>query len=434
MNTRTTLFTSTAPRAWNRRDWMKASGLAAATLTAGGCRRAVAAEPIRVGILHSQTGTMAISEVSLRDAELFAVEEINRSGGVLGRPLEPIVEDPRSDMNNLFARKARKLLAEDRVPVVFGCWTSSSRKSIVPVFEELDRLLFYPLQYEGNESSPNVIYTGSTPNQQLLPAIDWLRSAAGGGKRRFFLIGSDYVFPRTGAYVIRKHLEATVPEATIVGTLYRPLGDSDFKSAVTAIKAASPDVIINLVNGESNVAFFRELGRQRLRAETLPVLSSSVGEDELRSFLPSEVAGHLAVWSYFQSLRTPRNQSFVQSYKEEHGFERVVDDPMMAAYCSVYLWKRAVEIAGSTDTAAVREALKEGVEFDGPAGRMRIDPKTQHVFKRCRIGRIRPDLQFDMVYESSRAIPPDPYPPDAFPGWGCDWTKSGLVRGEPVEI
>lgn len=432
MSTSNHSISSRAGRGFARRDWLRLGSGAAAAAVAGGCRRAPVSEPIRIGILHSQTGTMAISEVSLRDVALFAVDEINRAGGVLGRAVEPVVKDPRSNVNNLFARRARALLEEDRVAAIFGCWTSSSRKAVLPVVEELNGLLFYPLQYEGNESSRNIVYAGSTPNQQILPAIDWLRSEAGGSKRRFFLVGSEYVFPKTAAYVIARHLEATVPDSSIVGQQYKPLGSKDFGEVVAAIKSASPDVIINMVNGESNVAFFGELARQGISAATLPVLSTSVGEDELRSFLPELVQGHLAAWSYFQSLRDPRNKDFVSRYRDEFGIERVLDDPMVSAYCAVHLWKRAVKMAGSTEVDAVRAAFGHSVEFDGPGGLIRIDPRTQHAFKRCRIGRIRNDLQFDIVHESNRAIPPDPYPPDAFPGWACDWTKGGLVRGAPV--
>jgi urea transport system substrate-binding protein len=421
-------------RRLGRREWLKMGVAAAAAAPAGACRRVAGPDPIKVGILHSQTGTMAISEVSLRDVELFAIDEINRAGGILGRPVEAIVEDPRSNLNNLFPRRARKLLEEDRVSVVFGCWTSRARKAVLPVMEELNGLLFYPLQYEGNESSRSIVYLGSTPNQQILPAIDWLRSAAGGGKRRFFLVGSDYVFPRTASYIIARHLEATVPDATIVGTRYEPLGAKDFGGVVAAIKSAEADVVVNMINGDSNVAFFNELAKQGMAASAVPVLSTSVAEDELRSFLPGVVEGHLAAWSYFQTLRDPRNREFVRRYQEEYGVERVLDDPMVSAYCAVHLWKQAVEVAGSPEPDAVRAALARSIEFSGPGGPIRIDPKTHHAYKRCRIGRIRSDLQFDVLHESSRAIPPDPYPPDAFPGWKCDWTKNGLVAGAPVRI
>lgn len=408
---------------------------AAAAFSTGSCaRRLPASEPIKVGLLHSQTGTMAISETSLRDAELFAIEEINLGGGVLGRPIEPVVEDPRSRFDDLFPRRARKLLETDKVAVVFGCWTSASRKAVLPVFEELDGLLFYPVQYEGNECSPNIVYTGSVPNQQILPAVDWLRSLSGGSRRRFFLIGSDYVYPWTANHVIESHLAATYPDAEVAGKLYLPLGHRDFSDAVGEIRGSGADVVISTINGDSNVHFYNELADRGITAEDLPVLATSIGEDELRALLPETVEGHLAAWNYFQSLDTPGNRRFVSRFQQEHGEDRVVGDPMEAAYVSVHLWKQAVEIAGSLAVDAVRAAFREGITFDGPGGEVGLDPRTQHLNKRCRIGRIRSDRQFDVVWEAPRLLGPDPFPQDAFPGWRCDWTKGGITKGDPVRI
>ncbi len=406
-------------------------------LVAGGCdtnHRSEEAESIKVGILHSQTGTMAISETSLRDIELYAIEEINAAGGVLGRRIEPIVEDPRSRFEDLFPRRARKLLAEEKVVVVFGCWTSASRKAVLPVFEELGGLLFYPVQYEGNECSPNIVYTGSVPNQQVLPALDWLRSLSGGTRRRFFLLGTDYVFPWTLSHVIKEHFAATYPDSDIVGTVYTPFGHREYESIVQEIQSSESDVVINMINGESNVYFYNELHRQGIAAAELPVLATSIGEDELRGLLPEVVEGHLAVCHYFQSIDTPQNHRFVQGFQQEHGEDRVTSDAIEAAYVSVYLWKQAVERAGSTDLAAVREALAASLEFEGPGGIVHVDPRNQHLAKNCRIGRIRHDRQFDIVYEAPRILAPDPFPQDAFPGWQCDWTRGGLVEGPPVEL
>jgi urea transport system substrate-binding protein len=390
------------------------------------------ATPIKVGILHSQTGTMAISETSLRDMELMAIEEINATSGVLGRPVEAIVEDPRSRFTELFPKKARKLLLEDKVAVVFGCWTSVSRKAVLPVFEEHNGLLFYPVQYEGNESSRNVVYTGAVPNQQILPAIDWLLSPAGGSKKRFYLLGSDYIFPRTANYIIVKYLQSRGIQ--VVGETYTPLGHREYKPTVPAIKMADPDVIFSTVNGDSNVSFYDELAAAGITAERIPVVATSVGEDELRSLLPSRVQGHLAAWNYFQSIDTPRNKEFVSRFREEHGWDRVTDDPIEAAYFQVYLWKLAVEKAGSVDVDKVRESFRDDIEFDAPGGKVKLDPKTHHTYKRFRMGKVRDDRQFDIIYEASEWTEPNPYPQVAFPGWHCDWTKGGITKGAEVKI
>jgi urea transport system substrate-binding protein len=399
-----------------------------------GCTRAAraSAKPVKVGLLHSQTGTMAISETSLRDAELMAIEEINAAGGVLGQPIEAVVEDGRSRFSDIFPKRARKLLLEDKVAVVFGCWTSASRKAVLPIFEKHNALLFYPVQYEGNESSPNVVYAGAAPNQQVLPAIDWLLSSEGGSRKRFYLLGSDYVFPRTANYIIAKHLQSQA--AQVAGEKYTPLGHRDYQDTVAEIRKAEPDVIVNTVNGFSNVGFYNELAAQGITADKIPVVATSVGEDELRSLLPSRVKGHLSAWNYFQSLATPRNVEFVDRFKREHGSDRVTDDPIEAAYFQVYLWKLSVEKAGSFEVDDVRAAFSGGIEFEAPGGKVRLDPKTQHTYKRFRLGRVRHDRQFDIVYESPEWIAPDPYPQVAFPGWHCDWTSGGVTRGQEVQI
>jgi urea transport system substrate-binding protein len=390
------------------------------------------ARPIMLGLLHSQTGTLAISETSVRDAEILAIEEINAAGGVLGRPLDFRCPDPKSRSADLFPKRARHLCEEDDVAAIFGCWTSTSRKAVIPVCAEFDRLLFYPVQYEGNESASHCVYGGSVPNQQILPAVDWLLSSAGGPRRRIFLVGSDYVFPRTANFIVKKHLAARGIEP--VGEAYFPLGHRQFRGVVEMIGASRADAVLSTVNGDSNVALFEEFAAAGIDPEKVPVISTSIGEDELRHLAPGQVAGHYAASSYFQSVATESNGDWVGRFRREFGYDRVTSDPMEAASTLVHAWKAAVERAGSLDTAAVRQALSAGIEVPGPGGPFRIDPKTQHALKRFRLGRIRPDRQFDIVHESAATIEPDPYPQSAFPGWKCDWTKGGLERGPEVRI
>ena len=388
------------------------------------------ARTVNVGMLHSQTGPLAISATSLRDIELHAFEQINAAGGILGRRIVARAPDPRSRAD-LFVKRARQLLEEDAV-AVFGCWTSVSRKAVLPIFEELRRLLFYSVQYEGNESSPYVVYGGMVPNQQVLPALDWFGSPAGGLRKKFFLLGSDYVFPRTANYVAKKHLQAKGLKP--VGEAYVPLGDRDFAATVRAIVASGADCILNTVNGDSNIGLFAALAEAKVDPEKLPVVSTSIAEEELRSLLPAQVKGHYAVSCYFQSLPTEANQRWIAGFRDEFGFDRVTGDPMEPDWCLVHLWKKAVEKAGSFATDAVREALRDGLTFDGPGGTVRLDPKTQHCNKYFRVGRIRGDRQFDIVHSSPEPIEPDPYPQIAFPGWKCDWTKGGIERGPEVSI
>jgi len=387
--------------------------------------------PLPLGLLHSQTGTLAISETSVRDAEILAVEEINAAGGVLGRPLEVMCPDPKSRSADLFPKRARQLCERGAV-ALFGCWTSTSRKAVIPVCAEFKRLLFYPLQYEGNESSEHVVYGGSVPNQQILPAVDWLFSSAGGRRRKIFLLGSDYVFPRTANLIVKKYLRARDIEP--VGEAYLPLGHTQFRGVVEMIEASRADCVLSTINGDSNIAFFEALAAGGIDAEKVPVVSTSVGEDELRNLAPEHVRGHLAAWSYFQSVPGAANRSWVEQFRREFGYDRVTSDPMEAAYALVHLWKLAVEQAGSVATDAVRQALREGLEVAAPGGPLRVDPKTQHCAKPFRLGRIRADRQFDIVHESAGPIEPDPYPQIAFPGWKCDWTQGGLEQGAEVRI
>ncbi len=427
-----------APTNLNRREMLKRSaGLTLAAAGAlspfvlSGCNRSKS-NTIKVGILHSLTGTMAISEKSLRDVELLAIDEINKAGGVLGKQIEPIVEDPESKFTDVFPEKARKLLLKDEVVAVFGCWTSVSRKNVLPVFEENNGLLFYPVQYEGNESSRNVVYTGAAPNQQILPAVDWLLSKAGGQKKRFYLLGSNYIFPRTANLIIVKYLKSRGIEP--VAEEYTPLGHQDYQSVVQRIKKADPDVIFSTINGDSNVNFYNELAGQGITADKVPVVAVSVGEDELLGLSPAKVKGHLAAWNYFQSLPNAKNKEFVKKFKSWcKDEERVTDDPIEAAYIGVYFWKLAVEKAGSTDVDQVREAFKSNIEFDAPGGKVKLDPKTQHTYKRFHMGRIRDDKQFDVIY-STPLLAPEPYPQIAFPGWSVDWTRGGITQGKKVKV
>lgn len=357
---------------------------------------------IKVGILHSLSGTMAISEVSLKDAELMAIKEINEKGGVLGRKIEPIVEDGASDWPT-FAEKAGKLIEQDKVATIFGGWTSASRKAMLPVVESKQGLLWYPVQYEGLESSPNIFYTGAEPTQQIVPAVTWLLKNKG---KKFYLLGSDYVFPRTANKIIKAQLKAEGGE--LVGEEYTPLGYTDYSTIINKIKAAKPEVVFNTLNGDSNVAFFKQLKDAGITAKDLPVLSVSIAEEEIRGIGAENIAGHLAAWNYFQTTKTPENEKFVESYKKAYGKERVTDDPIEAAYFQVYLWAKAVEKAGSTEVDKVREAAK-GIEFKAPEGTVKIEGENQHTWKTVRIGEITPDGQFKELWSTPGPVRPDPY-------------------------
>lgn len=410
---------------------LSAARLLAPGLFAGcsvGVPRREAAVP--VGLLHSQTGTMGISGASLRDIELHAFERINAAGGILGRRIEPRTPDGRS-RPEVFARRAGQLL-EEGVVAAFGCWTSSSRKAVLPLFEEHRKLLFYPVQYEGNESSPYVVYGGSVPNQQVLPAIDWLMSPAGGSRRKIFLLGSDYVYPRTANYIIRRYLDSM--EMRPVGEVYLPLGHRDFSAAVQQVLFSGATCVLSTVNGDSNLGLFAALAEARVDPEKLPVVSTSIAEDDLRGLLPRQVQGHYAVSGYFQSVDSEENRRWVDGFRREFGHDRVTGDPLEAQWCLVHMWQAAVEKAGSFETEAVRQVLREGMEFAGPGGTIRLDPKTQHCSRNFRVGRIRPDRQFEIVHTSAAPIDPDPYPQVAFPGWKCDWTDGGVTRGPEVSI
>ncbi len=358
--------------------------------------------PIKVGILHSLSGTMAISEVTVRDAELLAIEEINAAGGVLGKKLEPVVEDGASDWPT-FAEKATKLIAQDRVATVFGGWTSASRKAMLPVFEKRKALLWYPVQYEGLESSPYIFYTGATTNQQIVPGLDYLKEK---GKKKLFLVGSDYVFPRTANKIIKAYAAANGME--VLGEEYTPLGHTEYSTLVNKIVEAKPDAVFNTLNGDSNVAFFKQLKSTGISADQMPVMSVSVAEEEVRGIGVDNVAGHLVAWNYYQTTDTPANEKFVAAFKAKYGADKVTSDPMEAGYNAVYLWAEAVKKAGTTDVEAVKKAAG-GVSLDRPEGKVTIDGDNQHVYKTARIGVVQPDGQIKEVWNSGEPIKPDPY-------------------------
>ncbi len=357
---------------------------------------------VQVGILHSLSGTMAISEVSLRNAEMMAIDEINDNGGVLGKQIVPIIEDGASDWPT-FAEKAKKLLQSDEVATVFGGWTSASRKAMLPVFEQNNGLLWYPVQYEGMESSPNIFYTGATTNQQIVPAVDWLLENKG---KKMFLIGSDYVFPRTANNIIKTQLIAKGGE--LVGEEYTALGHTDYSTLISKIKEVDPDVVFNTLNGDSNVAFFKQLKDAGITAEDMPVLSVSIAEEEIQGIGGDVLAGHYTAWNYYQTLDTEANNTWVANFKAKYGEEQVTDDPIEAAYFAVYLWAAAAEKAGSFEVDDIKEAAK-GIEVEAPGGTVKIDEDNQHTYKVVRIGQIREDGLIDEVWNSGQAVKPDPY-------------------------
>lgn len=363
------------------------------------------AETVKVGVLHSLSGTMAISETSLRDVLLFAFDEINATGGVLGKKIEPVVVDGASNWP-LFAEKAAELLEKEKVAVTFGCWTSVSRKSVLPVYERNNGLLFYPVQYEGEELSKNVIYTAEAVNQQATPGVDYLLEEL--EKKKFYLLGSDYVYPRTTNLVLKEYLASKgIPESNIK-EVYTPFGHTDYQQIVAEIKqfgASGDAAVVSTLNGDTNVPFFRELANAGIKSEDIPVMSFSVSEDEFRGLPTKDLVGHLGAWSYFMSLDTPANDKFKKNFfawlekSTVPGIEkkgRVTNSPMALSYAGVYLWKAAVEKAGSFDVDAVREALVAGASFDGPGAKYIVQP-NHHVTKNVYIGETLPDGQFKIL-------------------------------------
>lgn len=367
-------------------------------------------DTIKVGILHSLSGTMAISEVTVRDAELLAIEEINAAGGVLGKQIVPVVEDGASDWPT-FAEKAQKLISQDKVATVFGGWTSASRKAMLPVFERNKALLWYPVQYEGLESSPYIFYTGATTNQQIVPGLDYLKEQ---GHKTIFLVGSDYVFPRTANKIIKAYAEANGMQ--VVGEEYTPLGHTEYSTVVNKLQQAKPDAVFNTLNGDSNVAFFKQLTSAGITADAMPTVSVSVAEEEVVGIGPENVAGHLVAWNYYQTTEGERNAAFVEAFKAKYGANKVTSDPMEAGYNAVYLWAAAVEAAGTTEVEAVKAAAG-GISIDAPEGKVTIDGDNQHVYKTARIGVVQPDGQIQEVWNSGEPIKPDPYLT------GYDWAE-----------
>src|SRR5690606_25991836 len=392
---------------------------AAAALSVGlGALSAQAADTIKVGVLHSLSGTMAISETTLKDTVLMMVDEVNKNGGLLGKQVEAVVVDPASNWP-LFAEKARELIQKEGVAVVFGCWTSVSRKSVLPVFEELNGLLFYPVQYEGEESSYNVFYTGAAPNQQAIPAVEYLMSEAGGGAKKWVLLGTDYVYPRTTNKILRYFLkDKGVPDSDIMEE-YTPFGHSDYQTIVANVKsfaAGTPTAVVSTINGDSNVPFYKELANQGLKAEDIPVVAFSVGEEELRGIDAKPLVGHLAAWNYHQSIENPVNQAFIDKWMKyakaknlPDAAKRVTNDLLEATYIDNDMWKQAVEQAGTPDVDAVRQAVA-GQVFKSPSGfDIKMDEKNHHLHKPVYIGEIQADGQLQVVWKTDGPVRAEPW-------------------------
>ncbi|MCS7235162.1 MAG: urea ABC transporter substrate-binding protein [Armatimonadota bacterium] len=367
---------------------------------------------VKVGVLHSLSGTMAISEVTVKNATLLAVDEINAAGGVLGRRVQAVVEDGASEPAT-FAQKAQKLIQQDRVATVFGGWTSASRKAMLPVFERFRHLLWYPVQFEGNECSPNIMYSGAQPNQQLLPALDW---AFQRGHRQVFLVGSDYVFPRTANLILKKHIKER--GGVVAGEEYVPLGGTDFSSVVNKIRASGATVVFNTINGDSNVAFFKQMAAAGLTPDKLPVMSFSIAEQEAKAIGPSLLAGSYATWNYFQSLPLPANRRFVAAYQARYGRDAAITDPMVHGYVDVLLWKAAVERAKSFEPDSVRKAAVQLPWLETPMGKVRFD-RNQSLYQVAYVGQLDRSGQFRILWDSRQPIRPEPYDPLVFPGKTC---------------
>ena len=357
---------------------------------------------IKVGSLNSLSGTMAISEVTVRDAIKLAVDEINGKGGVLGKQVQIVGEDGASDPA-VFAQKAEKLIKDDCVAAVFGGWTSSSRKAMLPVFESNNSLLYYPVQYEGLESSKNIFYTGATTNQQIVPALDFLKEK---GLKTLYLVGSDYVFPQTANRIIKAYAAANGIE--IKGEDYTPLGSTDFSTIVNKVRASNADAVFNTLNGDSNVAFFKEYTNAGLTAQKMPVVSVSIAEEEVQGIGAQNIVDQLTAWNYYQTVDNPANKAFVAAYKAKYGENKPTSDPMEAAYVSVYLWKNTVEKAKAFDTKSIQDNAG-GVTFDAPEGLVTIAGENHHITKTARIGMIHPDGLIYTIWESPGPITPDPY-------------------------
>ena len=401
---------------------LRRSALALAAAASLFAPAAFAADTIKVGVLHSLSGTMAISETVLKDTVLMAIDEINAKGGLLGKKLEPVVVDPASNWP-LFAEKAKQLISQDKVAVVFGCWTSVSRKSVLPVFEQTNSLLFYPVQYEGEELSKNVFYTGAAPNQQAIPAVEYLMSKDGGGAKRFVLLGTDYVYPRTTNKILRAFLHSKgVADADIMED-YTPFGHADYQSIIAKIKKFAAEgkktAVVSTINGDSNVPFYKELGNQGLKATDVPVVAFSVGEEELRGVDTKPLQGHLAAWNYFMSIKSPANDAFIKKWSAYakakniagHKDKPLTNDPMEATYIGINMWAQAVKKAGSTDTDKVIAAMA-GQTFPAPSGiTSKMDEKNHHLHKSVFIGEVKADGQFNVVWKTPGPVKAQPWSP-----------------------
>jgi urea transport system substrate-binding protein len=387
----------------------------ATALAAPGIRPSMAqSAPIKVGVLHSLSGTMAISETALRDTVLMMVEAQNAKGGLLGRRLEAVVVDPASNWP-LFAEKARELLQVHRVDVTFGCWTSVSRKSVLPVFEELNGMLFYPVQYEGEEESKNIFYTGAAPNQQAIPAVEYLMSADGGGATRIALLGTDYVYPRTTNRILRGFLNSKGIGNADIMEEYTPFGHSDWQGIVARVKRFAGEgkktAIVSTINGDANVPFYRELGNQGIKAEDIPCVAFSVGEEELAGIDTRPLVGHLAAWNYFMSVQSPANTTFLQMWRDYiKNPRRVTNDPMEATYTGFNMWAQAVAQARTTAVDAVRTAVI-GQKFAAPAGYTEEMLPNHHLSKPVMIGEIQADGQFNIVWKTPNVVPAENWSP-----------------------
>lgn len=358
---------------------------------------------IKVGILHSLTGTMAINGNAVKDATLMAIQEINDNGGLLGKKIHPIIKDGRSDWAH-FAKLTEYLINKDKVCVVFGCWASAGRKSVKPLFEKYNHLLIYPVQYEGLEESPNIIYNGAAPNQQIIPTVKWAFDNLG---KTFFLVGSDYIFPHAANAIIHEQIKAL--GGKVVGEEYVLLGGIDIDHIINKIFDTKPDVIINTLNGDSNIPFFKSLRDKGIHSDKTPTISFSMGENMLTHMNAAELAGDYAAGNYFQNIPNEINHRFIKNYKRKYGEHRVTDDSIESAYFGVYLWAQAVKDAQTEDVNKVRPAMK-GQTYVAPEGTVYVDPKNQHTWKTVRIGKIRADGQFDIIWSSLNPIQPIPYP------------------------
>jgi urea transport system substrate-binding protein len=408
------------------RRWMLASGLACGLL--GAMPSAKAQDTIKVGILHSLSGTMAISETTLKDVMLMLIDEQNKKGGVLGKKLEAVVVDPASNWP-LFAEKARELITKDKVSVVFGCWTSVSRKSVLPVFKELNSILFYPVQYEGEESERNVFYTGAAPNQQAIPAVDYLMGKDGGSVKRWVLAGTDYVYPRTTNKILEAYLKSKGVKEEDIMINYTPFGHSDWQTIVSDVKkfgsAGKKTAVVSTINGDANVPFYKELGNQGIKATDIPVVAFSVGEEELAGIDTKPLLGHLAAWNYFESIKNPKNASFIKEWQTfTKNPKRVTNDPMEAHVIGFQMWVKAVEKVKSTDPDKVIDALP-GTEAPNLTGGTSKMLPNHHITKPVFIGEVRGDGQFDVVWKTPNLVPGD--------AWSKELEGSKDLIGDWVE-